>query len=61
MNEKPLYICYSLPLMLFLREHGVRYEVEAKHKITECPLWVYIRTDNLNKVLDEWRLTKETS
>lgn len=59
MNEKPLYICYSLPLMLFLREHGIRYEVEAMHKVTKNPLWVYIRNEQLKNLLDEWDRTKK--
>ena len=58
MSDKPLFVCYSLNLMLFLREHGIRYEVEAVHKLTNAPLWVYIRDDKLKKILNEWNINK---
>lgn len=58
MSEKPLFVCYSFNLMLFLRENGVRYEVEAVHKLTNAPLWVYVRNDKLKKLLGDWECTK---
>ena len=39
--------------MLFLKKNGVRYEVEAVHKLTNAPLWVYVRNDKLKKLLGE--------
>lgn len=57
-KENPLFICYSLPLMTFLSQQGIRYEVEGKHKLTDKDFWVYIRTDKLKKSLDTWSLNK---
>lgn len=58
MDNNPLFVCYSLNLMLFLKKNGVRYEVEAVHKLTNAPLWVYIRSDKLKKLLGEWNINK---
>lgn len=60
MDNNPLFVCYSLNLMLFLKKNGVRYEVEAVHKLTSAPLWVYIRSDKLKKLLGEWNINKPT-
>lgn len=56
--DKPLYICYSLPLMMFLQENGIKYEVEGKHKVTDKSFWVFMRTDKLNNLLKIWSLNK---
>lgn len=58
-NASPFFVCYSLPLMLFLREHGIRYDVEAKHKITDNPLWVYLKTPQLRELLTTWNHVKK--
>ena len=60
MDNNPLFVCYSLNLMLFLKKNGVRYEVEAVPKLTSAPLWVYIRSDKLKKLLGEWNINKPT-
>ena len=60
MDNNPLFVCYSLNLMLFLKKNGVRYEVEAVHKLTNAPLWVYVRNDKLKKLLGEWNINKPT-
>lgn len=60
MDNNPLFVCYSLKLMLFLKKNGVRYEVEAVHKLTNAPLWVYVRNDKLKKLLGEWNINKPT-
>lgn len=56
--NKPLYICYSLPQMMFLQNNGIHYDVEGKHKVTNKNFWVFIRTDKLNNLLKEWSLNK---
>lgn len=60
MSDKPLFICYSLHLMNFLHENGIRYEVEGRHKVTGKDFWVYVRNEQLNKLLDTWSLNKAT-
>lgn len=50
-----LYPCYSSRLMKFLRdEKKIRYELSAKHPNTDCLMWIYIRTNELDKALQEW-------
>lgn len=58
MSDKPLFVCYSLNLMLFLKQHGISYEIEAMHKLTKKSLWVYIRDDKLKKLLKEWSYSR---
>lgn len=55
-----LFICYSFPLMMFLKNNGVNYDVEAKHKITDNPLWVYEKSNKVKLLLDEWDSIKNT-
>lgn len=56
MKNKPLYICYSVPQMNFLTEKGLRYELVALNKNTGNTMWVYMRTNELDKYLSEWSL-----
>lgn len=56
MSDKPLYVCYSLPQMLFLKDNHLRYEVEGVHKTTGKEFWVFIRTEKLNELLKQWSL-----
>lgn len=58
MKNKPLYICYSVPQMNFLTEKGSRYELVALNKNTGSTMWVYMRTNELDKHLSEWSLGK---
>lgn len=54
MIDRKLYCCYSLPLRDFLSEHGIRYEIVALSPNTKSTMWVYIKTDALDKLLDKW-------
>lgn len=54
MDNHKLYCCYSLPLKKFLFEHGVRYEIVALSPNTKSTMWIYIKTDTLDKLLDKW-------
>lgn len=51
---KPLFCCYSLNLRDFLSSHGFRYELCALNPNSKNMFWVYLRTEQLNKLLDEW-------
>ena len=55
-NDKLLYCCYSLPLMKFLNENGLKYELVALNKNTQCTMWVYVRNEKLNDLLNKWSL-----
>ena len=54
MNNRRLYCCYSIPLRNFLLEHGVRYEIIALSPNTKSTMWVYIKDDKLDKLLNQW-------
>ena len=58
MKESKLYCCFSVPLRDFLTNQGVSYEICALNEKTHKTMWVYIRTEELGKCLDEWRLRK---
>ena len=55
-ESKLLYICYSIPQRDYLTSHGIRYEVGGKSFNTNCPFWVYIKNEKLDKLLNEWTL-----
>lgn len=50
-----LYPCYSVKLMKFLYSKGIRYELAGRHPNKEMTMWVYVRTDELNKALNEYQ------
>lgn len=53
-----LYCCYSLNLRNFLYENGIKYELCALNPNSKNMFWIYIRTERLNKLLDEWSAEK---
>jgi hypothetical protein len=57
MNSK-LYCCYSLNLRKFLESEGLRYELAALNPNSQKLFWVYMRTEQLDKLLDEWSAKK---
>lgn len=60
MNDKKgkLFCCFSVPLRDFLIKQGIEYEVCALNEKTKKTMWIYIRTKELNRELDTWRLNK---
>ena len=55
-DSKLLYICYSIPQRDYLKANGIRYEVGGKSFNTNCPCWVYVKNEKLDKLLNEWTL-----
>ena len=49
-----LYCCYSLNQRKFLESKGLRYELAALNPNSQNLFWVYIRTEQLDKLLEEW-------
>jgi len=49
-----LYCCYSLPLRNFLKNNGMRYKLAALNPNSKKMFWVYVKTNKLDKLLDEW-------
>lgn len=55
-NDKLLYVCYSLPQKDYLKNNGIRYEIGGKSVSTDCPFWVFVRTEKLDELLKSWSL-----
>ena len=49
-----LYYCYSLPLRNYLRDNGIEYKLCALNPNSLKRFWVYIKTKELNILLDKW-------
>jgi hypothetical protein len=54
MKNSKLYCCYSVPLRDYLIQHGIRYEICAKNPNSDILMWIFIRTEQLNKLLEMW-------
>jgi len=53
-----LYICYSDRVKNFLLSEGCRYEVIGLNPNSKQTFWVYIKDENLNKLLTHWNSIK---
>ena len=53
-----LFCCFSVPLRDFLAENNVKYEICALNEKSKKTMWIYIRTEKLNKLLEAWSLRK---
>lgn len=53
-SNTDIYRCYSVPLMQFLSNNGVRYIIIALDIKTQRKFWAYIKTDEFNKLLQIW-------
>ena len=49
-----LYCCYSINLRNYLYENGLRYELAALNPNSKKLFWVYIKTKELDKLLNKW-------
>lgn len=56
--EVKLYTCYSLPLRNYLKKNDVKYELAALNPNSKKLFWVYIKTNKLDKLLNEWSVNK---
>lgn len=56
--EKYFY-CYSYPLKEFMIKNGVSPILSSIHEKTQKKFWVFKSTEQLNKLLDQWRLNKK--
>lgn len=52
---KLLYCCYSKELHEFLSSKGMRYELCALNPNSKKIYWAYLRCEELDKYLNEWR------
>lgn len=59
MKDSKLYCCYSVPLRNYLTQNGVHYEICAKNPNSDILMWIFIRTEKLNKLLKMWSQSKK--
>lgn len=46
--------CFSVPLMKFLLDKGLRYELIAIDPSSNKKFWLFIQSENLSGALKEW-------
>ena len=49
-----LYCCYSINQRDFLKKNGLRYKLAALNPNSKNLFWVYVKNEQLNKLLNEW-------
>ena len=54
MQESKLYCCFSVPQMNYITSKNIRYDLVALNKNTKNTMWIYIKTDELSRILTEW-------
>ena len=59
MKDSKLYCCFSVPLRDYLLNNGLRYELCASNPNTGNLMWIFMRTEKLNKLLSEWSKGKK--
>lgn len=59
-SKTKLYCCYSLNLRKYLYDNGVEYELAAKNPNSDGLFWVYVKTEELDRLLSEWSANKRT-
>lgn len=53
-SNKDIYRCYSVSLMQFLSKNGEKYVLIAKDIKSDRQFWAYIKTDQFNRLLQQW-------
>ena len=52
--DNKLFYCYSKRLKGFIESNGISFESKGIHPKSKRPYYLYIVTDNLDKVLKRW-------
>ena len=52
------FYCYSYPLKEFLKKNGLEFITDSVNMNTHKKYWVFEGTDELNKLLDVWKIRK---
>ena len=53
-----LYTCYSLNLRNYLNDNGLKYKLAARNPNSNKLFWVYVKDEELNKLLSKWDSNK---
>lgn len=54
MKNSILFPCYSIPMRDFFMSKGFRYELVGLNPTTKLPFWVFVKTNELSKAMQEW-------
>jgi hypothetical protein len=52
--EEKLFYCYSSRLKGFIESNGIKYESKGLHPKSKRPFYLYIVTEDLDKILKRW-------
>lgn len=56
MNSSQVFVCYSVPLMMFLtKSKGIRYDVVGLNPKTKKTFWAFVKNKELSETLSTWR------
>jgi hypothetical protein len=53
-----LFPCYSIPLVKWLNNKGLRYKLIGLHPKTKKQFYIFIDDEKLDNLLREWKETK---
>lgn len=54
MEDISLYCCYSIRLRDYLTNNGLKYKLAGLNPNSKKLFWVYVKTDELDRLLDCW-------
>ena len=54
MTKTNIYCCFSVPLMNYLKENDIKYEIVALNKNTKKTMWLYLKNKKLDECLSKW-------
>ena len=58
MSTLSFFYCYNKKLMIFLSKHKVKYICTGKHVRTSDQFWQYQITEELQRLLEQWKTLK---
>ena len=53
-KQSKLFPCYSIPMRDYFTSKGIKYELVGLHPKSHDMFWVYIKTLELEKAMNEW-------
>lgn len=54
--NKEFFFCYSSELHSYIQRNNIKYVCAARHEDTYKKFWLYIKTDQLSKILKQYSL-----
>ena len=54
MENREWFRCYSTPLLKRLKENDCRYEFVAKDIVNDKTFWLFMVSDRVSQVLEDW-------